>query len=192
MKSKRKERNRQYFIDAAKTIIEQEGVDAISVRKVADLAGFSYATLYNYFSDVNALLTYTAVDYLQTCHDKIIDKVDMSQRNPIVLIHYAKEYFTYMVEHPNIFKLIFINKFGDVPKEVAKDLVPKPAIFMRELLAQCDQNTFITSLDDTFELLSSSMHGKLMFIIHERSSLDATYYYHQIEQEIRLLTGEER
>ncbi|MEC9485352.1 MAG: TetR/AcrR family transcriptional regulator [Candidatus Izemoplasma sp.] len=189
MKTQRKQRNKQYFIDAAKTIIEQEGIESVSARKVADIAGFSYATIYNYFKDIDSLLTYTAVDYLQSCHDDIIKTVNLKQDNLAVLIDYAKAYFNYMNTHPNLFKLIFINRLGDVPKEVAKDLVPKPAIFMRELLARCDQSLFQTNLDDTFELLSSSMHGKLLFIIHKRTHLNSMYYLNQIESEIRLLTG---
>jgi AcrR family transcriptional regulator len=41
---------RSYFILAAKEIISIEGVNHVSVRKVPKKAGYSYATIYNYFS----------------------------------------------------------------------------------------------------------------------------------------------
>ena len=44
------------FVQAAKEIILRDGVEAVSVRKVAQAAGYSYATIYHYFSDINALL----------------------------------------------------------------------------------------------------------------------------------------
>jgi len=52
----KKQRIKQYFLEAAREIIVKEGVENVTVRKVADLAGYSYATIYNYFPDLNALL----------------------------------------------------------------------------------------------------------------------------------------
>lgn len=45
-----------YFIDAANQIIENEGIESVTIRKVADIAGYNSATLYNYFNDLNHLL----------------------------------------------------------------------------------------------------------------------------------------
>ena len=42
-----KTRNKQYFIDAAKSVVITDGVTNVTVRKVAEIAGFSYATIYN-------------------------------------------------------------------------------------------------------------------------------------------------
>ena len=45
------ERIRGYFIQATKEILKGEGLSALSVRNIADRAGYSYATLYNYFKE---------------------------------------------------------------------------------------------------------------------------------------------
>ena len=45
------QRMRGYFIQATKEIIKGEGIKSVSVRNIADRAGYSYATLYNYFKD---------------------------------------------------------------------------------------------------------------------------------------------
>lgn len=44
-----------YFIEAARNIIETQGMDMISIRGVAEKAGFNSATLYNYFKDLGDL-----------------------------------------------------------------------------------------------------------------------------------------
>ena len=46
------ERIRKYFIDAAKELIRGEGLSVVTARNVAERAGYSYATLYNYFKDI--------------------------------------------------------------------------------------------------------------------------------------------
>lgn len=44
------------ILDAAATLIEEEGVDAVSTRSVADLAGVSYPSLYRFFRDRDEIL----------------------------------------------------------------------------------------------------------------------------------------
>lgn len=39
----------KYFVDATAEIIEEEGVENVTIRKVADRAGYNSATIYNYF-----------------------------------------------------------------------------------------------------------------------------------------------
>lgn len=50
------ERIKTYFLDSAKNLLRAEGLKGVSVRNVAYRAGYSYATLYNYFKDINDLL----------------------------------------------------------------------------------------------------------------------------------------
>ena len=50
------QRIKSYFIQATKEILKGEGLKCISVRNIADKAGYSYATLYNYFKDVQDLI----------------------------------------------------------------------------------------------------------------------------------------
>jgi DNA-binding transcriptional regulator YbjK len=50
------QRMKSYFIQAAKDMLKGEGLKSLSVRSVADRAGYSFATLYNYFKDLNELI----------------------------------------------------------------------------------------------------------------------------------------
>lgn len=48
-KFKQRVRMIKYFIDATIEIIEKEGYEGVTIRKVADIAGYNSATIYNYF-----------------------------------------------------------------------------------------------------------------------------------------------
>lgn len=52
------------FVKATKDIVEEEGVEAASIRRVSTSAGYSSATLYLYFEDVNELVTMSLISYL--------------------------------------------------------------------------------------------------------------------------------
>ena len=49
-KELKRQRIRTYFLEAAKEIIINEGYESVSVRKVADIAGYSYAIYINQYS----------------------------------------------------------------------------------------------------------------------------------------------
>lgn len=53
------------FIDAARSIIDSDGIDSVSIRKVASKVGCSSAALYLYFWDLNGLLALSTITYLE-------------------------------------------------------------------------------------------------------------------------------
>ena len=61
----KKKRVIRFFIDAAKQIIEKEGIDKITIYSVSDLAGYSSASLYNYFQNIDELIGITATELVQ-------------------------------------------------------------------------------------------------------------------------------
>lgn len=109
-KELRRQRNRAYFLDAAKHIIITEGVEGVSVRRVADAAGYSFATLYKYFADLNELLW-------ETKQDMILDLVKTMQGNKRknfmnrdCLKQLFRDYTTYYLKNPNVFKFFYFHK----------------------------------------------------------------------------------
>lgn len=58
----RKQRVIRYFINAAREIANEEGLAGITIRSVADRAGYNSASLYNYFENLNQLMAFTSID----------------------------------------------------------------------------------------------------------------------------------
>jgi AcrR family transcriptional regulator len=101
------QRVKSYFIQAAKEIIMSEGVENVSVRKVADKAGYAYTTIYNYFTNVNDLLKAVKDVMIEDVmfhmqgdmKDKIIDLNEIKRSN--------RAYVKYYLEHPYIFLFFY-------------------------------------------------------------------------------------
>jgi len=66
-----KKRIMQYFIDSAEYIIDKEGIDNITIRKVASLAGYNSATLYNYFENLDHLIFVVGLNHLENYHNAL-------------------------------------------------------------------------------------------------------------------------
>ena len=61
------------FVKATKDLIASEGMDAISIRRVSAAAGYSSATLYLYFADINELVTMSLISSLDAYVRDIVE-----------------------------------------------------------------------------------------------------------------------
>ena len=53
------------FIHTTREIIDTEGVDQVSIRKIAQRSGYNSATFYSYFQDLDELITISSMSYLE-------------------------------------------------------------------------------------------------------------------------------
>lgn len=106
------ERIKSYFIQAAMEILRGEGIRDLSVRHVAEKAGYSYATLYNYFKDLNGLLTACIKEFLNEIETNITSSIQYIPKGKqrIAMINYT--YIRYFVQYPGMFDLIYTTKLN--------------------------------------------------------------------------------
>lgn len=58
-----RQRMMRYFIKAAAELLEEEGIENITIRKVANRAAYNSATLYNYFEGLDHLIFFALIKY---------------------------------------------------------------------------------------------------------------------------------
>lgn len=102
-----------YFLDSAKNLLKAEGLKSISVRNVAYHAGYSYATLYNYFKDMNELLFRCVNDFCSEVASFAAERTGDVSDAKARLKAAARAYVEYFVEYPGVFELFFLEKMGD-------------------------------------------------------------------------------
>ncbi len=112
MKNKeiQEKRMKGYFIQATKEILKGEGIQSLSVRNIADQAGYSYATLYNYFKDVNDLLFYCINDFQEECQSFVEEHTKKELKGIERLKSTVLAYMRYFIEYPGIFDLFYLVK----------------------------------------------------------------------------------
>ena len=111
-KDLQKSRNRQYFIDTAKDLLLKEGFSQLTIRNIGEAAGFSYATIYNYFQDLNHLLWHVAMSFI----GEIVRSFEKELANKPYSLQDLKTiyraYAGYFLKNPNVFYLIFFHLLG--------------------------------------------------------------------------------
>ena len=97
------------FITAADEIMKEEGFDRITIRNVAQKAGYNSATLYNYFEDLDHLLFYMSMGYLAEYNESLV-KIMTDYKDPME--RYLKIWSVFIDQSfvkPQIFYQIFFS-----------------------------------------------------------------------------------
>lgn len=123
-------RMKGYFIQATKEIIKSEGIKAVSVRNIASQAGYSYATLYNYFRDAKDLIFECVKDFQAECLSYILERIQGVSPGRARLEGFYEAYAQYCLEYPGIFELFYIEKLSDI--SMNPDLPQMIACFGRQ------------------------------------------------------------
>ena len=117
----RKQRTENYFIDAACEIIRNDGMQCVTIRNVAEKAGYNSATIYSYFKNFSHLLLRAHIKFeselLQRINKDIIvnESIERYQVWPRIYVIMAD----YYLSNPNIFECIFVWKYeGGIPEEL--------------------------------------------------------------------------
>ena len=106
-KSLKRERIKMYFLEAAKEIIIKEGHEQVSARKVADIAGYSYATIYNYFANLNELMWEVKEAMIEELLEALQKKMQRTTHDIEEVKRGFRIYTEYYFENPNVFKFFY-------------------------------------------------------------------------------------
>ncbi len=107
-----------YFIDATAQIIEKEGIENVTIRKIADIAGYNSATIYNYFGELSHLIFFAALKFIKG-YIKDLSIYMASSDHPLEKYLLSWECFCkHSFKDPHIYHAIFIANLGEMPSEL--------------------------------------------------------------------------
>jgi AcrR family transcriptional regulator len=130
----------KYFVEATAQIILEEGVPNVTIRKIADLAGYNSATIYNYFSELSHLVFFASMKFLKPYTDAAVHVYQASDLTAQERYIRVWEIFCqHSFQNPQIFHAIFIADLGSQPEELLKhyySVYPADLIAIPEELQQ--------------------------------------------------------
>lgn len=111
MKQTKKKRTQKDIMEAAKVIIHDKGHEAITVRYLAEVTGYSHTNLYYYFKDLNALLWTLRFDMIEDMITELTS-IAFQKHDPVEEILDAFFCYTdYFFKHPNVFRFFYFYPF---------------------------------------------------------------------------------
>ncbi|MCR3921555.1 MAG: TetR/AcrR family transcriptional regulator [Firmicutes bacterium] len=189
-----RQRMTRYFIDAAKTIIRTEGAADVTVRKVAEVAGYSYTTMYNYFADLNELLWYVIADYVDEMVTVMRNTAEEQKKAGLDDVALCKAtltaYVNFYLDNPGAYRFGFFEQIGEPPQAVLEKLqTPVMANLQADQLLACVEKGLLVQEDLAVisDLMTGFVHGLLLFYFSERRQLGEKQLFAKLEQGVDYL-----
>lgn len=108
----------KYFIDATVEIINENGIDQVTIRKVADRAGYNSATIYNYFGEVSHLIFFASMKLLKDYTEEVTVILEKGQTYLEKYMLAWECFCNHSFKQPSIFHAVFIMDLGDHPEKM--------------------------------------------------------------------------
>jgi AcrR family transcriptional regulator len=182
-----KERMREFFLEAAIELVYKN--DKLSARKIGELAGYSYATIYNYFSDLDELQWFV-IDRLFEDIGKKMREVIQSEDPFERLININKAYIMFFSEHPHIYKFIYNSDLKTPPKELKEKFnMPTMRVKLNEILNDCAKLKYIEKedIDVISDIISTSNRGLISMHVANKDILTRENLIERSERIIKYL-----
>lgn len=150
------------FILSTEQLLREEGIQNLTIRKLADVTGYSSATLYSYFADLNELILYASFKYRKEYLKQVAKEITLEMTS---LEQYRKIYEifnSYSFRDPEIYMNMYFGRHSEKIKGVMDEyyrLFPEefiaPTELIRTLLLQgrlidCDKITTARLGEDGF------------------------------------------
>ncbi len=90
----------------ANRLLDEDGIDGLSLRKLAERAGVSRTAPYHHFRDKNALLCALATQAFSQL-DEMIGRQLQGDGSRERIQHFVSEYLRFATEHPEQYELMF-------------------------------------------------------------------------------------
>lgn len=111
MNDSRRERTKRAIMAAAKTIVQQAGHDAVTVRNVAEMTGYAYTNLYYYFRDLESLLWSLRLEMIEDMMRKLQASSPQNADPVEEVIDTFSSFANYFLDNPNIFRFFYFHAF---------------------------------------------------------------------------------
>jgi len=117
-KNRRFEKTRQGIIDAARDIVRTDGLDALSMRTLAEKVDYSPSALYKYFDNKEELIEALRVEGWKQMDYLFNSRINPGQSITQMLIESAFAYLDLGDQHPELYQLMF-NSSVNAPSDLA-------------------------------------------------------------------------
>lgn len=102
---------KQDMITKGLQLLNKQGFEGFSLRKVASMCGVSHTAPYKHFKDKDELIAAIVLEVSESFRDSLLESTEMYHDNPkLQIIEMGKSYVKFMVENPEYLKFLFLTE----------------------------------------------------------------------------------
>lgn len=166
---------KRVLVDAGRKVLEEKGVEGLSLRGVARAAGVSQAAPYHHFSDKDALLAAIAAEGFAGLASMMTLLTQDAQSAGEHMGGLGAGYIVFAFENPELFRLMHGPRFAAADKYEELLVVAAVSYEMLEAgVAGCLTSATETELDTACKAAWSLVHGASMLLVDGRIDAGTT------------------
>ncbi len=173
-KEREREEMRELILNAANGIIKTEGINGLSIRKIAKIIDYSPAIIYHYFSDKDAIINHIMKEgYGKIIHALASVKIPSDEPEKR-LKELTRSYINVALEMSEEYKFVQLNSSPEILQFTSSLFKgassKKPAL---NILFQClkdifkDKNMDDSAIELTAQIISTATFGLIIKLIIE-------------------------
>lgn len=115
-----------HLIQTAQSIVSEEGLESVTIRKIANRSNCNSAMLYRYFKDLDELLLFACIDFLKDYSHELILASGLDDPEKDYMLTWDL-FCKYAFRYPDIINHLFFSKHSDRLDSIIKnyyDLFP--------------------------------------------------------------------
>lgn len=174
-KEREKEEHRELIINAARSIVKEEGLGSLSIRKIAAMIDYSPAIIYHYFKDKDEIIN----TLMKANYGKIVDvlsSADLKDEKPQDRIKcLLKKYIEWALDIPEEYKTILLSSSDEILQhtstlfEGASVKRQALSILAKDIKAiYSDKNIDDREIELTTQIIWTSTFGLIIRLIVEK------------------------
>lgn len=135
---------REALVEEALSLIEEEGVERLTLRAVARRVGVTHAAPYRHFADKTAMIGGVAEKGFRLLTDHLTRTLDAAPSPVARLQALGRGYVTFALEHPAYFRLMFGPEAADKSRDPRLDEAAKAAFaLVPKTIAAAQEDGFV-------------------------------------------------
>ena len=188
------EETRRRVLDAAVSLMEEGGLDALQIRSVAERSGYSIGSVYKHYADIDALIVAVNSITLERIQDALTVATEGLETPIDRLKAFAHAYFEFSRQNPNLWNGLFDHHLPEgrsIPEDHRLANVALLSLIGRELKAlepDMDEN----ALDARARTCFAAVHGLVSISLQDRfAGLSGNTLSSELEFLVQRLAGTE-
>lgn len=155
--------SRDDIIDVSRTIIEDEGAEHLTIRRIAETINRTQPAVYQHFAGKDEILTAVVLEGFVA----LVERLKRAAKGQTSLTAIASAYVRFGLERPRLYEVMFVG-----PPVIAFAVVdtPMPAqtAFAIFATAVVESGLSPTQVDTVTEVVWAALHGLVMLSITKR------------------------
>ncbi len=156
--------SRDHIIDVSLTIIEDEGVEQLTIRRIAETINRTQPAVYQHFSSKDAILAAVVIAGFSALAERL---KRATRGGTTSLIAIANAYVRFGLERPRLYEVMFVGP-PVITFAVADTPMPAQSAFQIFAAAVGESGLQPAQIETVTEVVWAALHGLVMLSITKR------------------------